>query len=77
MQPLHTVASAKTSHHHHGIGRVGAFFANPDEFLHGFHLLVPSAEVALANGFPHELRDSSLPTPRTGVKGIPEVVVEV
>jgi hypothetical protein len=77
MKPLQTVASAQTLNILHRIDGLGAFLANPDEFLHRLHLLVPPAEVTLPNGFPHEFRDGGLSTPCASVKGIPEMVVEV
>lgn len=77
MKPVQTVASAETLNILHRTEGYGAFLANPDEFLHRLHLLVPPAEVTLPNGFPHQFRDGSLSTPCTSVKGIPEVFVKV
>jgi hypothetical protein len=77
VKPVKTVASAKTLHIFHRIGSAGAFLANPDEFPHRLHLLVPPAEVTLANGLPHEFGDGSSLTRRARVKSVPEVVVKV
>jgi hypothetical protein len=77
VKPVQAVASAKTLNILHRTEGCGAFFANPDEFLHRLHLLIPPAEVTLPNGFPHEFRDGSLLTPCASVKGIPKVFVKV
>jgi hypothetical protein len=77
VKPVQTVASAKILNILHRIESAGAFLANPDEFPHRLHLLVPSAEVTLANGLPHEFRDGSSLTRCARVKSVPEIVVKV
>jgi len=77
VEPVETVTTAKVLNILHRIGGFGAFLANPDELLHGFHPLVPAAQVTLPDGLPHEFRDGSLSTPRASVQGIPEMFVKV
>jgi hypothetical protein len=75
VKPVQTVTSAKTANVLNRIEGFGALLANPDEFLHRLHLLVPAAEIALANGLTHEFRNCSLLTACAGVKRIPEVII--
>ena len=77
MKAVQAAASAKASNILHRIAGFGAFLANPNEFLHRLHLLVPLGKVTLTKGFPHEFRDGSSSTPRASVKSIPEMIVEV
>jgi len=79
---IQTAASAKTPNVPNRIvfnrpRRPGAFPARPHELLHRLPLLIPRAEVTLANGLPHEFRHGRLPAPRARVQGIPEVIVEI
>jgi hypothetical protein len=77
VKPVQTVTTAKILNKLHRIEGFGALLANPDELLHGFHPLVPAAQVTLPDGIPHEFRDGGLSTPCPSVKGIPEVIVKV
>ena len=77
MKAVQAVASTKASNILHRIERFGAFLANPDEFLHRLHLLVPPGKVTLTKGFPNEFRDGSSSTPCASVKGVPQMIVEV
>ncbi len=77
MKAVQAAASAKASNILHRIEGFGAFLANPDEFLHRLHLLVPPGKVTLTKGFPYQFRDGSSSTPCASVKGIPEMIVEV
>jgi hypothetical protein len=76
VKAVQAAASAKASNILHRIeGR--AFLANPDEFLHGLHLLVPPGKVSLTKGFPHQFREGSFSSPSARVKSVPEIVIEV
>jgi hypothetical protein len=77
MKAVQTAAPAEGSNILYCVWRGGPFFADADKFLHRLPLFVAWAEVTLANGLPHELRDGSFLAACTGVKGVPEAVVEV
>jgi len=77
VKPVQAAAAAKTANILHGIGGFRSFLANPDEFPHRLHPLVPPAKVALANGLPHELRNGGLPAPGASAKNIPEGIVKI
>lgn len=52
-------------------------FADSDKILHRLRALFEIAEIPLTDRFPHQFRNRRLPAARAGVKGIPEVIVEI
>jgi hypothetical protein len=77
MEAVQPAAAAETSNILHTVRQIGTSLSNANELLHRLSLLIPPAEVTLASGFPHQFRDGSLLTPGAGVKGIPELLIEV
>src|SRR5580700_5268962 len=77
VKALQTITAAQTANVLHRVDGFQAVLANSDELLHGLGLLVSFGQVPIAHGLPHELRDAGFPALGLGMKGVPEMLVEI